>query len=125
VVETSGAPTYGRSHISVQAANDILRIADLLVKDKAMMKIRKRYDTGPSRSLVAVPRVTDAIGEGGTRIIKGDLLEAVKAKRTLLDGYADIPAAAYQDFENYLQEIGHVTVDEDELESRLAWRTNQ
>ena len=119
VIETSGAPTYGKSHSSVNAINDILRIAEVLVKDKAMIKIAGRYETGPSGSLVNVSRVTDAIGEGGIRMIKGDLLEAVKARRKLLDGYPDIPAAAYHDLEKYLQENGHVTVDEDELESRL------
>lgn len=119
VIETSGAPTYGKSHSSVHETNDILRIADLLVKDKAMIKIPGRYETGPSGSRVNVSRVTDAIGEGGTRIMKGDLLEAVKARRKLLDGYADIPAAAYQDLENYLRENENVAVDEDELESRL------
>jgi hypothetical protein len=109
VSESMDVQRNGSSHTEVNAAGDIKRIAELLIKDLAMVQCIGRHQCGPRGSPLEVQEVIDGFDAGVEEIMKGETLKAVLEKRptgetTIGTEYDDVPDAAYQDFEKYLQD---------------------
>jgi hypothetical protein len=126
VMQSIGARMDGSSHTEVNATGDIKRIAELLIKDLAMVQCIGRYQCGPRGSQVAVQEATDGFDAGIDEIMKGQTLRAVLENRQMHDNIAgaeyDVPEAVYHDFDSYWKGEDNMDmdrwIDEEELATR-------
>jgi hypothetical protein len=127
VMQSMGVCTDGSSHTEVNAMGDVQRIAQLLIKDLAMVQCVGRYQCGPRGSPVDVQEAVDGFDRGIDEIMKGETLRTVLDKRrtthSMQETEYDVPEAAYQDFEGYLQHhSANPTagwINEEELSERM------
>ncbi|KAA8909008.1 hypothetical protein FN846DRAFT_1020806 [Sphaerosporella brunnea] len=128
VLQSMDVQRNGSSHTEVNAAGDIKRIAELLIKDLAMVQCIGRHQCGARGSPLEVQEVIDGFDVGVEEIMKGETLRAVLEKRPTTETaigtqYDDVPEAAYRDFEKYLQDCTDCPekgwFDEEELAVRM------
>jgi hypothetical protein len=102
VQRSSGAQSYGHSHSNVDASGDILRIADLLVKDNAMMKLNGRSQSGPPGGKVDVAMAVDSFHKGCQVILHGpNVSEAIQKRQK--PAVPDVALRAYEDLDTFLE----------------------
>jgi hypothetical protein len=102
VQRSSGAQSYGHSHSQVDASGDICRVAELLVKDNAMIKLNGRSQTGPPGGKVDVDMAVDSFHKGCQVILHGpNVSEAIQKRQK--PAVPDVALPAYEDMETFLE----------------------
>jgi hypothetical protein len=104
VQRTSGAQSYGHSHSDVDASVDISRVAELLVKDNAMIHIQGRHQSGPAGGKVDVSSAIDSFDKGCQAILHGpNISEAIRRRHK--PSIPDVALGAYDDLDAFME--GH------------------
>jgi hypothetical protein len=118
---SSGAQSYGSSHSNVDASADIFRIADLLIKDNAMIRLKGRSQSGPAGAMVDVSSVIDSLDGGSRAILHGpNVSEAIRRRQKA--PIRDVALGAYEDPDSFIKARGYggEWFDDDEMERRLG-----
>jgi hypothetical protein len=118
--QSCGAQSYGHSHSEVDASGDISRIAELLVKDNAMIKMNGRSQSGPTGGKVDVAMAVDSFHQGCQAILHGPYVKDAVQKR-LKPVIPDIALAAYDDLDAFMEQYnGQWFGTDEELDKRMG-----
>jgi hypothetical protein len=101
VQRSSGAQSYGHTHSQVDASGDICRVAELLVKDNAMIKLIGRSQSGPPGGKVDVSMAVDSFHRGCQIILRGSNVSDAIRKRQKKP-VPDVALPAYEDLDTFL-----------------------
>jgi hypothetical protein len=119
IQRSSGAQSYGHSHSEVDASGDILRIADLLVKDNAMIRMEGRSQSGPAGGKVDVSAAIDSLDRGAQAILHGPYVsEAIRRRQK--PAIPDVALGAYDDLDTFMQSYNFEWFDDEEMERRMG-----
>jgi hypothetical protein len=120
VQRSSGAQSYGHSHSQVDASGDICRVAELLVKDNAMIKLNGRSQSGPPGGKVDVSMAVDSFHKGCQVILRGsNVSDAIRKRRK--KPVSDVALAAYEDLDAFMEGYKGEWFDtEQELDKRMG-----
>jgi hypothetical protein len=120
VQRSSEAQSYGHSHSQVDASGDISRVADLLVKDNAMLMLRGRSQSGPPGGKVEVSMAVDSFHKGCQVIMRGPNVSDAIQKRQK-PAVPDVALAAYADLDAFMEGYNGQWFDqEEELDKRMG-----
>jgi hypothetical protein len=118
---SSGAQSYGHSHSEVDASGDISRVAELLVKDNAMIHLKGRSQSGPAGGKVDVSSAVDSFDKGCQAILHGpNVSEAIRRRQK--PSIPDVALGAYDNLDAFMKDYNVNWFDDDEMDLRMGRR---